>query len=138
MSIIDAKNSLDKELGNIPEIHGIGIMENKIVVYLNSLCDINIPKMYKGYHVIVEKIGPVNRKIVPTVNRKIGGTIFTELKNDTEFDSDVPPTEIISDRGCCEECGEGYDNEPEWKYNTECAVCGEPIPENKIIKNEYM
>jgi hypothetical protein len=126
MSIIDAKNSLDRELKSIPEIHGIGIMENKIVVYLNSLCDINIPKIYKGYHVIKEKIGPVNRKL--------GGTIFTELTDDIEFESDVLPTKVISDRGCCDECGEGYDNEPEWRYNTECAVCGEPIPKDKIIK----
>jgi len=45
---------------------------------------------------------------------------------------------ILSDtkvsRGCCDNCGEGFDNEEDWKYNTECAVCGEPIPENKIIK----
>lgn len=37
-------------------------------------------------------------------------------------------------RGCCSECGEGFDNEPEWKYNTECELCGEPIPEHLIIK----
>jgi uncharacterized protein (DUF983 family) len=37
-------------------------------------------------------------------------------------------------RGCCEECGEGYDNEPEWRYNTECELCGHPIPEHLIIK----
>ena len=30
-------------------------------------------------------------------------------------------------RGCCDECGEGYDNEEEWRYNTECAVCGHEI-----------
>lgn len=38
------------------------------------------------------------------------------------------------DRGCCSECGEGYDNEEEWKYNTECELCGHPIPEHLIIK----
>lgn len=38
------------------------------------------------------------------------------------------------DRGCCPECGEGYDNEKEWLYNTECAVCGYPIPEHLIVK----
>jgi hypothetical protein len=38
------------------------------------------------------------------------------------------------DRGCCYQCGEGYDNEEEWKYNTECELCGYPIPENLIIK----
>jgi PHP family Zn ribbon phosphoesterase len=37
-------------------------------------------------------------------------------------------------RGCCSECGEGYDNEEDWKYNTECECCGHPIPENLIIK----
>ena len=40
----------------------------------------------------------------------------------------------IMDRGCCSECGEGYDNEEEWLYNTECEVCGHPIPDNLIIK----
>jgi hypothetical protein len=40
-------------------------------------------------------------------------------------------------RGCCEECGEGYDNEKEWKYNTHCQLCGYPIPEEKIIKRPY-
>ncbi len=39
------------------------------------------------------------------------------------------------DRGSCEECGEGYDNEKEWKYNTHCAVCHTPIPKHLIIKN---
>jgi predicted nucleic acid-binding Zn ribbon protein len=103
MSIIDAKNSLDRELKSIPEIHGIGIIENKIVVYLNSICSIEVPKIYKGYHVIIENI---------SISQ------YIDLK----------------DRGCCDECGEGYDNEPEWRYNTECAVCGEPIPKDKIIK----
>lgn len=37
-------------------------------------------------------------------------------------------------RGCCSECGEGFDNEEEWKYNTECELCGHPIPEHLIIK----
>lgn len=37
-------------------------------------------------------------------------------------------------RGCCSECGEGYDNEEEWIYNTECEICGEPIPKHLIIK----
>lgn len=46
---------------------------------------------------------------------------------------------VISDstsksRGCCSECGEGYDNEEEWMYNTECELCGHPIPEHLIIK----
>jgi PHP family Zn ribbon phosphoesterase len=39
-----------------------------------------------------------------------------------------------SDRGCCDECGEGYDNEEEWKYNVECELCGHPIPKHLIIK----
>ena len=41
---------------------------------------------------------------------------------------------MSEDRGCCDNCGEGFDNEEEWKYNTECEVCGEPIPEHLIIK----
>ena len=36
-------------------------------------------------------------------------------------------------RGYCSECGEGYDNEPQWKYNTKCELCGNPIPEHLII-----
>lgn len=40
----------------------------------------------------------------------------------------------VKSRGCCDECGEGYDNDPEWRYNTECALCGHPIPEDLIIK----
>lgn len=37
-------------------------------------------------------------------------------------------------RGCCSECGEGYDNEEEWLYNTDCELCGHPIPEHLIVK----
>jgi len=37
-------------------------------------------------------------------------------------------------RGCCSECGEGYDNEEEWLYNTECEICGHPIPQHLIVK----
>ena len=37
-------------------------------------------------------------------------------------------------RGCCDNCGEGFDNEAEWRYNTECEVCGEPIPKHLINK----
>ena len=39
-------------------------------------------------------------------------------------------------RGCCDSCGEGFDNEEEWKYNTECALCGYPIPAHLIIKRK--
>jgi len=42
--------------------------------------------------------------------------------------------EIFKSRGCCSECGEGYDNEEEWLYNTKCALCGHPIPEHLIVK----
>lgn len=52
--------------------------------------------------------------------------LFTFGYNDAKVDSNY--------RGCCEECGEGYDNEPEWKYNTKCEICGHPIPKDKIIK----
>lgn len=41
---------------------------------------------------------------------------------------------MSEDRGCCDNCGEGFDNEDEWKYNTECELCGETIPEHLIIK----
>lgn len=40
------------------------------------------------------------------------------------------------DRGSCEKCGEGYDNEEEWKYNTHCELCGHPIPKKLIIKRK--
>ena len=43
---------------------------------------------------------------------------------------------MSEDRGCCDNCGEGFDNEEDWKYNTECEVCGEPIPEHLIIKED--
>lgn len=43
---------------------------------------------------------------------------------------------MSKDRGCCDNCGEGFDNEEEWKFNTECEVCGEPIPEHLIIKED--
>lgn len=46
----------------------------------------------------------------------------------------IDETDKYIERGCCSECGEGYDNEPEWLYNTECEVCGHPIPDNLIIK----
>ncbi len=50
-------------------------------------------------------------------------------------DEGLSHTEVSeSNRGCCSECGEGLDNEVEWKYNTECELCGTPIPEDKIIK----
>lgn len=46
-----------------------------------------------------------------------------------------PTTEEI-DRGCCSNCGEGYDNEEEWLYNTKCELCGHPIPEHLIIRQK--
>lgn len=46
----------------------------------------------------------------------------------------IKPTIESKNRGCCDECGEGFDNEVDWRYNTHCAVCGHPIPKNKIIK----
>ena len=42
----------------------------------------------------------------------------------------------VIERGCCDNCGEGYDNEEEWKYNTHCEVCGYPIPDELIIKKK--
>lgn len=48
--------------------------------------------------------------------------------------TDGTHTQVELSRGCCSNCGEGLDNEEEWKYNTECELCGEPIPEHKIIK----
>jgi hypothetical protein len=55
-----------------------------------------------------------------------------EANEPEEKDEDEEP----ESRGCCSECGEGYDNEEEWKYNTECELCGHPIPEHLIIKND--
>ena len=40
----------------------------------------------------------------------------------------------IKSRGCCSKCGEWYDNEQEWLYNTKCEICGHPIPKDLIIK----
>lgn len=48
----------------------------------------------------------------------------------------IDPTKEPGYRGCCKECGEGFDNEEEWRYNTECELCGEPIPEHLIIKKD--
>lgn len=42
------------------------------------------------------------------------------------------------DRGSCSECGEGYDNDEEWLYNTKCAVCGHSIPAHLIIEEPAM
>jgi hypothetical protein len=56
--------------------------------------------------------------------------VWDEDEEDEDDEEELP----IMDRGCCSECGEGYDNEEEWLYNTECEVCGHPIPDNLIIK----
>jgi hypothetical protein len=40
---------------------------------------------------------------------------------------------MLPERGCCDECGEGFDNESEWRYNTECELCEEPMDEKDII-----
>ena len=57
--------------------------------------------------------------------------VWDEDEEDEVDEEELLPT---TDRGCCPECGEGYDNEEEWLYNTECEVCGHPIPDNLIIK----
>jgi len=61
---------------------------------------------------------------LPIINSEIQGNFLAEL------------TEKINDRGCCSNCGEGLDNEEEWKYNTECELCGHPIPDNLINKKD--
>ena len=50
------------------------------------------------------------------------------------LEEEEPEEEEPKSRGCCYECGEGFDNEEEWRYNTECELCGHPIPEHLIIK----
>ncbi len=40
------------------------------------------------------------------------------------------PKEVIS--SCCPNCGEGYENDDEWANNTECELCGHPIPKHLI------
>lgn len=57
-------------------------------------------------------------------------TLFIRYDYIKQKDEELP----LADRGCCSECGEGYDNEPEWLYNTECELCGHPIPEHIIVK----
>ena len=42
----------------------------------------------------------------------------------------------LPSRGSCGECGEGFDNEKDWRYNTECEMCGEPIPDELVIKTK--
>jgi hypothetical protein len=42
--------------------------------------------------------------------------------------------ENVMEGGMCSECGEGYGNEEEWLYNTECEICGHPIPQHLIVK----
>ena len=58
------------------------------------------------------------------------------LRNWTDISHEDKIQEIESDRGCCGACGEGYDNEEEWKYNTKCGCCGSPIPKHLIIKKQ--
>jgi hypothetical protein len=56
--------------------------------------------------------------------------VWDEEGEDEDDEEELP----IIDRGSCSECGEGYDNEEEWLYNTECEVCGHPIPKHIIVK----
>jgi hypothetical protein len=53
---------------------------------------------------------------------------------DKEIDEYIEEDKKSKNRGCCGACGEGYDNEEEWKYNTKCGCCGSPIPKHLIIK----
>lgn len=68
---------------------------------------------------------------------KIIAVVKERIQLPEEFISEI---KLNSDerrsRGCCSECGEGYDNEDEWLYNTECQICGHPIPEDLIITKE--
>jgi len=57
---------------------------------------------------------------------RMGGVYYDVIHCYTE-------KEIPKSRGCCSECGEGFDNDEEWKYNTVCEICGHPIPEHLII-----
>lgn len=57
-----------------------------------------------------------------------------QVKISIDYLSQKNEYKIEESRGCCDECGEGYDNEEEWLYNTECELCGHPIPEHLIIK----
>lgn len=61
-------------------------------------------------------------------------TSFLKLMWENRHNSKKPEVKKSANRGCCQECGEGYDNEEEWLYNTECALCKHPIPEHLIIK----
>ena len=76
------------------------------------------------YHQIKYKIADISQIIDTHTNKYV---VEKRIKNIDETDKDI-------ERGCCSECGEGYDNEPEWLYNTECEVCGHPIPDNLIVK----
>ena len=69
---------------------------------------------------------------------ELGDDVISEIKRLRSEISKYENTELVDvkDRGCCDNCGEGFDNEEEWRYNTECEVCGEPIPEHLIIKKE--
>ena len=61
---------------------------------------------------------------------------YTLVKKDTGPTDELFLSVVAGYRGCCKECGEGFDNEKSWRYNTECELCGEPIPEHLIIKKD--
>jgi hypothetical protein len=60
-------------------------------------------------------------------------TIYTDIDCMNNLNI-MKRSESSKSRGCCSECGEGYDNDEEWLYNTECELCGHPIPEHLIVK----
>jgi len=62
------------------------------------------------------------------------GDVMYYLSVENILKANEKTTEEYKSRGCCEECGEGFDNEEEWKYNTHCELCGHPIPDHLIIK----
>ena len=99
--------------------------------------------LLKAFHLDSVK-GKYSKDLLEWCNNWISYNIKETIDFDTYIKKSYPIVGITNkgsrgfifdeSRGCCDECGEGFDNEEEWLYNTECEICGHPIPEHLIIK----
>lgn len=95
-------------------------MEEKVINFLFEKGYLNMDKIIEDW-----------------VNNRTDFTTYTLLKTVEEvmkYELEKQKQKQPKSRGCCSECGEGYDNEEEWLYNIECKLCGHPIPEHLIVK----
>jgi hypothetical protein len=74
--------------------------------------------------------------IIVNGNCKDDRILYLKEGFDQEIEESREDDKKSKNRGCCDACGEGYDNEEEWKYNTKCGCCGSPIPKHLIIKKK--